>query len=238
MARNDQQTIDGYAVAIRNAIAALEKAPVKGRVLEATYTPSAYRYNTYTFKVEGRAVKIRLVEANNTASTITIPRNAENVTIVSYDANGNVVSSLSRNLAYEVWTVNMSINPGDYYLVARDNTTWEDLDVAKSFKVALSTENKDVKSIAPASETVTAGEKFNVTVVTGVDVLKVQILVDDQIVGDKTFDIQTYGTMSGDSCTFNAFAKVSSAGTHTLKVRVRTADGWEVVENVTATVNA
>lgn len=234
----DQQTIDGYAFAIRDAIAALEKAPVKGRVLEATYTPSAYRFNSYTFKVEGRAVKIRLVEVNNTAATITIPRNATNVTIVSYDADGNVVSSLSRDLAYEVWTVDMSINPGDYYITARDNTSWEELEVAKLFKVALSTDRKDVKSITPASETVTAGEKFNVTVVTGVDVLKVQILVDDQTAGVQTFNVQDYGTLGDDSCTFNVTAWVAGEGTHTLKVRVRTADGWEVVDTVTATVTA
>ena len=235
---DDQQTIDGYAVAIRTAIAALEKAPVKGRVLEATYTPSAYRFNSYTFKVEGRAVKIRLVEVNNTAATLTIPRNAANVTIVSYDANGNVVSSLSRDLAYEVWTVDMSINPGDYYITARDNTSWEELDVAKLFKVTLSTDRKDVKSIVPASETVTSGEKFNVTVVTGVDVLKVQILVDDQTAGIQTFNVQDYGTLGDDSCTYNVTARVVGEGTHTLKVRVRTADGWEVVDTVTATVTA
>lgn len=227
------QNDDGIKV-----IARIEAPAESGNVVSVSYTPSAYRYNAYSFKVKGRAVKIRLIEVNNTTSTITIPRTAANASIVSYDADGNEVSNLSRNCAYEIWTVNMSVNPGDYYAVSRDNVSWESLEAAKEFSVTLSTDRKDVKSLTPASETAAVGEKVNVAVVTGVDVLKVQILVDNQTVGEKTFNVQSYGTLGDDSCTFNVYAAIRSAGTHTLKVRIRTADGWETVDTVTATVTA
>ena len=51
-----------------------------------------------------------------------------------------------------------------------------------------------------------------------------------------TFDVFSYGTIGEGSNTFNIFAKVYSKGEHTIAVDVKTANGWETVDTISATV--
>ena len=231
-----QAEIDAMAAAIINALDALEKIPAStGRVVNVEYTPSAFTLNTYNFKVTGRAIAIRLLVASDTSSTITLYRNNPAITVTSYNSNGEQVSDLAKDIAYEVWSINKSFVPNDYYVIARDNTGWEVVtDSTQLFRVVLKADDKDVKSITPAASTVKAGEKFDVTVVTGADVVKVRTRVDGVVMC--TFDVFSYGTIGEGSNTFNIFAKVYSKGEHTITVDVKTANGWETVDTISATV--
>ena len=231
-----QAEIDAMAAAIINALDALEKIPAStGRVVSVEYTPSAFTLNTYNFKVTGRAIAIRLLVASDTTSTITLYRNNPAITVTSYNSNGEVVSDLAKDIAYEVWSINKSFVPNSYYVIARDNTGWEAVtDSTQLFRVVLKADDKDVKSITPAASTVKAGEKFDVTVVTGADVIKVRTRVDGVVMC--TFDVFSYGTIGENSNTFNIFAKVYSKGEHTITVDVKTANGWETVDTISATV--
>ena len=231
-----QAEIDAMAAAIINALDALENIPAStGRVVSVEYTPSAFTLNTYNFKVTGRAIAIRLLVASDTTSTITLYRNNPAITVTSYNSNGEVVSDLAKDIAYEVWSINKSFVPNDYYVIARDNTGWEAVtDSTQLFRVVLKADDKDVKSITPAASTVKAGEKFDVTVVTGADVIKVRTRVDGVVMC--TFDVFSYGTIGENSNTFNIFAKVYSKGEHTITVDVKTANGWETVDTISATV--
>ncbi len=231
-----QAEIDAMAAAIINALDALEKIPAStGKVVSVEYTPSAFTLNTYNFKVTGRAIAIRLLVASDTTSTITLYRNNPAITVTSYNSNGEVVSDLAKDIAYEVWSINKSFVPNSYYVIARDNTGWEMVtDSTQLFRVVLKADDKDVKSITPAASTVKAGEKFDVTVVTGADVIKVRTRVDGVVMC--TFDVFSYGTIGENSNTFNIFAKVYSKGEHTITVDVKTANGWETVDTISATV--
>ncbi len=231
-----QAEIDAMAAAIINALDALEKIPAStGRVVSVEYTPSAFTLNTYNFKVTGRAIAIRLLVASDTTSTITLYRNNPAITVTSYNSNGEVVSDLAKDIAYEVWSINKSFVPNDYYVIARDNTGWEAVtDSTQLFRVVLKADDKDVKSITPAASTVKAGEKFDLTVVTGSDVVKVRTRLDGVVIC--TFDVFTYGTIGADSNTFNIYSKVYSKGEHTITVDVKTANGWETVDTISATV--
>ena len=231
-----QAEIDAMAAAIINALDALEKIPAStGKVVSVEYTPSAFTLNTYNFKVTGRAIAIRLLVASDTTSTITLYRNNPVITVTSYNSNGEVVSDLAKDIAYEVWSINKSFVPNSYYVIARDNTGWEVVtDSTQLFRVVLKADDKDVKSITPAASTVKVGEKFDVTVVTGADVVKVRTRVDGVVMC--TFDVFSYGTIGKDSNTFNIFAKVYSKGEHTIAVDVKTANGWETVDTISATV--
>ena len=231
-----QAEIDAMAAAIINALDALEKIPAStGRVVNVEYTPSAFTLNTYNFKVTGRAIAIRLLVASDTSSTITLYRNNPAITVTSYNSNGEQVSDLAKDIAYEVWSINKSFVPNDYYVIARDNSGWEMVtDSTQLFRVVLKADDKDVKSITPAASTVKAGEKFDVTVVTGADVVKVRTRVDGVVMC--TFDVFSYGTIGEGSNTFNIFAKVYSKGEHTITVDVKTANGWETVDTISATV--
>ena len=231
-----QSEIDAMAAAIINALDALEKIPAStGKVVSVEYTPSAFTLNTYNFKVTGRAIAIRLLVASDTTSTITLYRNNPAITVTSYNSNGEVVSDLAKDIAYEVWSINKSFVPNSYYVIARDNTGWEAVtESTQLFRVVLKADDKDVKSITPAASTVKAGEKFDVTVVTGADVIKVRTRVDGVVMC--TFDVFSYGTIGENSNTFNIFAKVYSKGEHTITVDVKTANGWETVDTISATV--
>ena len=231
-----QSEIDAMAAAIINALDALEKIPAStGKVVSVEYTPSAFTLNTYNFKVTGRAIAIRLLVASDTTSTITLYRNNPAITVTSYNSNGEQVSDLAKDIAYEVWSINKSFVPNDYYVIARDNTGWEVVtDSTQLFRVVLKADDKDVKSITPAASTVKVGEKFDVTVVTGADVIKVRTRVDGVVMC--TFDVFSYGTIGEGSNTFNIFAKVYSKGEHTIAVDVKTANGWETVDTISATV--
>lgn len=245
---NHQDEVDAMADAINTAIANLKDAevtpptPAEGRVTNVEYTMTAAAAKTYDVTVEGRAAKIQFVDANG--NTVTISRTGGKATIVSYDKDGNVVDDMSRDLAYEVWTTEQTIKAGAYKVIAKDATDgWEALDLGYALNVVNSTKNADVISITPAASSAKIGDALNVQVVTGVDAVKIQILVDDATAGDVTFSARSYGKVEGDTCTYNAFVKLYKPGTHTLTVLVKTADGWAtqrstVSVDVTGTVTA
>lgn len=230
----DQQIIDDAAAAINAAIAGLEeKAPVEptGRVLEINYTQSAYTTKTYSFKVEGRAIGLRFIDLNDSSKTITLFRSRAGMDIKHYDADGKEVDDLSRNIAYEIWTTELKVQPSDYVVIAKDAIDgWEARELGLVKSVKLSATDKAVVSFEAATEVVNAGEKLDLTVVTGADVIKVQIAIDGAEAGPATFDAQTYGTLGEGQCTYNVYTKLA-AGDHTLTVRIKTASGWEMTEN-------
>ena len=102
-----QAEVDAMAAAIEAALAALQLKPTEGYVQETTSTDAPYAANTFTIKVTGRPNKVRFVDVNNNDLTVTFTREAARAagSIVSYNAAGEVVNDLSRDIAYEIWTV-------------------------------------------------------------------------------------------------------------------------------------
>lgn len=223
-----QAEVDAMAQAIVDALAALKFKPTEGYVKEAVATTDApYAANTFTIKVDGRANKVRFVDVNNTDLTVTFTREAARAagTIVSYNAAGEVVNDLSRDIAYEIWTITAKFNAGTYYVNVKDNDGWEDLALSYIFEYKYSTDDKAVKSITADVESANVGEFVPVTVVTGADVLKVQVVVNGKTVG-------TYanGVAANGEVTFNVQAKLYAEGDNTITVNVKTADGWEAAD--------
>ncbi len=232
-----QADVDAMAKAITDAIDALDLKPTEGAVKEVSYdTTSPYNVNDFSFKVDGRAVKIRIADCDDTTITLTYNRALarEKGSIVSYNAAGEVVSDLSRDIAYEIWTINdLYLDNGNYYAVSKDNYGWEDYEIATIFEVAPSTANSAVDSITASTTAPVAGESVDIEIVTGSDVLKVQLLIDG-------VEYKTYNnpTVADGKATFNTTAKFSK-GEHTVTIKIKTADGWsEVVDGASVTVNA
>jgi hypothetical protein len=239
----EQETVNGFANAINAAIAALELKVIpepKGKILSVDYTQSASTQKTYTLKIEGRATGFRFYKKTTDATT-TIYRNSDYITsIVSYNANDEVVSGLSKDIAYEIWTVELKLQPADYFVIAQTQYSasgWESKDLGYDITVSLTTSDKAVISVN-APETVKSGEKAALTVVTGKDVLKIQILVDGAETGPATFDLASYGVAGEDNNTFNVTTKALRRGEHSIKVRIRTAAGWEVSDYDAVTIVA
>ncbi len=78
-------------------------------VTEVTYVQQEDTHKTFTVTVNGRKQMIQFIEP--TGGTRTYDRYHKNVKITGYNADGEVVNSMARDLAYEVWEIysNMSV---------------------------------------------------------------------------------------------------------------------------------
>ncbi len=106
----------------------LQRRTVAPSITNIEYEKSSETRNTFNVTVEGRPAMIQFIEP--TDGTRTYDRNHKNVTIKSYDANGNEVNSLDRTAAYEVWSIysnmmtNVEIRTRAKYL-SDSRYTWE-----------------------------------------------------------------------------------------------------------------
>ena len=87
----------------------LQRRTVAPSITNVEYEKSAETRNTFNVTVEGRPAMIQFIEPTN--GTRTYDRNHKNVTIKSYDADGNEVNSLDRTAVYEVWSIYSNIMP-------------------------------------------------------------------------------------------------------------------------------
>lgn len=226
---SEQEAVNAMAAAINEALDNLKLKPTEGYVQETTSsTDVPYGMNTFSVKVEGRPNKIRFVVADNTDLTITFSREAARAvgSIVSYNANDEVVNDLSREIAYEIWTIDSTMQAGTYYVQAKDNDGWEALDLAYIFEFKYSTDDKAVNSIeAVESNTAATGEKVYLTVKTGADVLKVRTVSNGVVA---TFADRT---VEDGVATFEVYAKAYITGENTVSFQIKTADGWETIDD-------
>ncbi|MCQ2471137.1 MAG: hypothetical protein MJ147_03775 [Clostridia bacterium] len=232
---DEQADVDAMAQAINDAIAAL-KEPA-GVVTNVVVAESPTNTKDLTITVENRAFKVQLIDENG--NTVTKSRVDHPEYITSYDKDGNVVDYMSRDIAYEEWNFTATLKPGKYTVISRDSQDgWETKDLGYEVVIENSVKYIDVVSLTPSAGTAKVSTELPLTVVTGKDITKIQILVDDATEGAKTFYASSSGTIEGDQCTYNIYVKLYSKGDHTLKVKYRTAEGWEVCDDVTATVTA
>lgn len=87
----------------------LQRRTVAPSITTVEYEKSAETRNIFTVTVTGRPAMIQFIEPTN--GTRTYDRNHKNVTIKSYDADGNEVNSLDRTAAYEVWSIYSNMMP-------------------------------------------------------------------------------------------------------------------------------
>ena len=87
----------------------LQRRTVAPSITNVEYEKSAETRNTFNVTVEGRPAMIQFIEPTN--GTRTYDRNHKNVTIKSYDADGNEVNSLDRTAVYEVWSIYSNMMP-------------------------------------------------------------------------------------------------------------------------------
>ncbi|MBQ3127580.1 MAG: hypothetical protein IJC13_00920 [Clostridia bacterium] len=87
----------------------LQRRTVAPSITNVEYEKSSETRNTFNVTVEGRPAMIQFIEP--TDGTRTYDRNHKNVTIKSYDAEGNEVNSLDRTAAYEVWSIYSNMMP-------------------------------------------------------------------------------------------------------------------------------
>ena len=98
--------------------------PPTGDVQEVTYIQSDDTHKQFTVRVNDRQQMIQFIEPDG--GTRTYDRYHKNVTIKSFNAEGNEISSMSRDLAYEIWEIysNMSVG-NDIKVRGKKNGVWE-----------------------------------------------------------------------------------------------------------------
>ncbi|MBQ8575658.1 MAG: hypothetical protein IJ447_06425, partial [Clostridia bacterium] len=191
-----------------------------GAVTSVEYTPSESTRNEFMFTVTGRPEKIQVIEPDG--GTRTYDRYHAKVVIVSYNEAGEVISSMSRELSYEVWTIEMNV-PADIELtaVARYNRVWS-TEAPYKYTVVLATPEYDdeVYSMELAA---TEGWQGTVraTVVTGLDVSGVRFIMDNDTTA-------TYynSTEADGKLTYEGKVWINHSGENIIIVKIRVNNAW------------
>ena len=94
-------------------------------VTEVTYVQQEDIHKTFTVTVNGRKQMIQFIEPDG--GTRTYDRYNKNVKITSYNADGEVVNSVARDLAYEVWEIYSNMSVGvEIQVRGKANYKWDE----------------------------------------------------------------------------------------------------------------
>lgn len=239
---SDSETIDGFTIYGYRGTAAETYANENGftfipldsesSVKGVTYNPSWSSVNDYSFTVNDRADKVQVIEA--TGATRTFARNNSNVVIKGYDAEGNEVSSLSRELDHEVWTIRTRLTPNsDLQVHAKYKNEWESL--TYSFSVSTLSSDKTLKS-AELSSTSGNPDSVECKIVTGSGVNKVRIEYDDGMTTTVASSMAVLDE-ANMTYTYNLSVKPRHSGENNFKIYIKNpTDGWTYATTLTYTV--
>ena len=191
----------------------------------------------YEITVAGAPTKTRFV--NEKGGTVTFARNGRNVTIVSYNAAGEVIDYAEEEPAYEVWTVSTSLGEGTYQALAKLGADWEAFTYEFEIELVDYAENEVYFVAAPADGSAEAGKTLELTrnapavmTVTVPDTVnKVQLFFT---LGEKTFTTtyaldSAYATVAdnGDgTMTWTLTRNFSTLGEYTMALKLRDSKGW------------
>ena len=239
---SDSKTIDGFTIYGYRGTAAETYANENGftfipldsesSVMGVTYTPSWSSVNDYSFSVDGRPLKLQVIEA--TGATRTFSRHASNVVIKAYDEQGNEVHDTSADLAYEVWTVKTRLTPNSNLKIhAKYDNVWED----QTYDFSISTLYSDT-TLKSAELAETSGKQSAVDckIVTGSGVNKVRIEYEDGMTTTVNSSMAVLDE-TNMTYTYNLSVKPRHIGENSFKVYIKTpTDGWKYATALTYTV--
>ena len=239
---SDSKTIDGFTIYGYRGTAAETYANENGftfipldsesSVKGVTYTPSWSSVNDYSISVDGRPLKLQVIEA--TGATRTFSRHASNVAIKAYDEQGNEVHDTSADLAYEVWTVKTRLTPNSSLKIhAKYDNVWED----QTYDFSISTLYSDT-TLKSAELAETSGKQSAVDckIVTGSGVNKVRIEYEDGMTTTVNSSMAVLDE-TNMTYTYNLSVKPRHIGENSFKVYIKTpTDGWKYATALTYTV--
>ena len=193
---------------------------------------------TVNVKVADRASMIQFIELDHGSGTGTrsFDRYNDNVTIVSYNRKGEVVSNTSKDLAYEIWTINAVLADGRIGIRAKTSGSpvWEEAEDEYIFNHTYANANSELKYASLAAE---SGRKGAVgfTVVTGNDVISIQLKNQE----GETVTVPASKATANDDFTLTFTGKVwfHGTGTRTASVRILDAYGWHDAGTLTYEIN-
>lgn len=194
-------------------------------IIDITYIPSEDTHKLFTVTCAERASMIQFIEPDG--GTRTYGRNNKNVTITSYNADGEVVGELSRDLAYEVWEIYSNMSVGTTIRVrAKFNSRWE-LDKRSLYVY-------EYNPVISMELSKTSGKKGAVpaTVVADEKTEKVMFKMPD----GSSATVLTYTTDENGNRVFSGKAWANEDGLNIINVYVRRNNVWKLVGTLEYTV--
>ncbi len=235
LGESSQAIIADAAAAITEALGKLVAKEVVSSISTINWNPSEDTHNTFTVSVNGRMAMIQFIEMDG--GTRTYDRYNKNVTIVSYNAAGEEVNSLSRDVAYEVWTINTNLIGPDVKARAKylegNSYKWETETYDFTVKTLEPVVDAEVRSITPAA---TAGKKGAVatTVVVGPDAQGIRFVMDNGTT--TTYYAEKATVLENGDLQFVGNAWANNDGLNTIIVKVRVNNVWVEAGTVEYTV--
>lgn len=202
-------------------------------ISKVEYTPTDSSVNDYSFYVDGRALKIQVIEESG--ATRTFSRYAGNVSIKSYDEDNKEVGNLSSNVDYEIWTVHTRLTP-DSNLQVRSKYDMEWSEYKYKFSVTTLYSDQTLKSASISSNDENP-KLANCSIVTGSGVNKVRIEYEDGMTTTVNFSAAVFNSVYL-TYTYNITVKPRHSGKNTFKIYTKTpTDGWKYQTTLNYTVN-
>lgn len=225
LGETSQAIIDEATEALVAALGALEAKEVTSSVKEITYTPSEDTHNTFEVKVDGRMAMVQFIEEDG--GTRTYDRYNKNVTIKSYNADGEEVNSLDRSVAYEVWTINTNLIGPNVQVRTKyldgNKYVWETEKYSFTLEFVEPTFDADIREITPSA---TSGKKGAVatTVVVGPEAQGVRFVMANGTT--TTYYAEKATVLENGDLSFTGNAWANDAGVNTIIVKVRVNGAW------------
>ncbi len=236
LSTDDQAIIDDAAAAITDAIAKLEEKVVTSTITEVAYDKSLDTHNTFTVTVDGRPAMVQFIEMDG--GTRTYDRYNKNVTIKSYNAAGEEVSNLSRDLAYEVWTINTNLIGPDVKARAKYLTgtsyVWDKETFDFTVELLEPVYDADVRSITPAATSGSKKGAVTTVVVVGPDAQALRFKMADG--STTTYSADKATVLENGDLEFTGKAWMNAEGVNTITVQAKVAGKWTTVGTFDYTV--
>ncbi len=192
----------------------------------------------YDFTVNGAASKIQILAPDG--GTMTFDRRSSRVTIVSYNANGEVVDYADEDPAYEIWSINLGLVATEYQVRAKYDYTWDTEYYA--FTVEYAPYNTTAESftatvgdyVDATAVTAAKGEVITFKAVTDANAIKVQFVFADG--GTSTYTREK-AVDNGDGTLTWTITRVFKQNVD-INLRVKAPTGWatEYSGNVVVTM--
>ena len=242
-AGTNQASINEAAEALTDAFNALKIST--SNVLSADYAADTYYAKgnmTYTFKVNGAASKIQVIN-NDTKATQTYDRYHAKVTIVSYNEAGEEVDYATTEPAYELWTVDLTLAEGGYTVKAKYGKVWDneglELNIEyATYEPAYTAEAKVGDGDYGKAVEIEAkhGSAVTFKVVTPTDVQKIQLALENGKTSTYTFS-EDIAVVEGDTITWTVTRVFRAADVGECTVKTKSISGWTAMDEAVITVS-
>ncbi len=199
--------------------------PVECDITEVTYVQQEDTHKDFTVTANGRKSMIQFMEPDG--GTRTYDRYHKNVKITSYNSDGEVVNSMARDLAYEVWEIHSNMSVGiEIQVRGKENGKWD----AEKYSFTIEPYNPIISMELSA----TSGKKGPVptTVVADEKTEKVMFKMPN----GTSVTVSAYTTDENGNRVFTGKAWMNEDGVNTINVFIRRDNVWKSVGTLEYTV--